>query len=95
MTEHTAMLLALLALTLINAAVTVAVARSGYYERRQLLAQAAIVWLIPVIGALIVGVFLRTQRESSVFDTRAYPEPSEKAVILELDSTSHGEGSEN
>ncbi len=88
---NTAILIVLLALLAINAAVTVAIARSGYYEGRQLLAQAAIIWLVPVIGAVIVGVFLRVQRESSTFDTRAFPEPDEKAAVLEPESSSHNQ----
>jgi hypothetical protein len=63
-----------------NVAVSVAVARSGYYSRAQKMGQIAIVWLLPFVGALAVGVFLYSQRDNPMFNTRAYPEPSEKAV---------------
>ena len=39
-----------------------AVARSGHFTSAQVAGQAAIVWLLPVVGAAIVGAFLRSQR---------------------------------
>ena len=53
-------------IALVNVAVCVAVIRSGYYTSAQISAQVAIVWLVPVLGAIGVGMFLRSQRGSSV-----------------------------
>ncbi len=94
MTGETVILIALLALMAVNTAVSAAVVRSGYYERRQVMAQTAIIWLVPVMGALIVGVFLRAQRDASPFDTRACPDYSENAVPLEPEA-SHDQDSWN
>jgi H+/Cl- antiporter ClcA len=71
-------------LLLANIAVSVAVMRSHYYSGRQKLSQVLLVWLLPLLGALVVGVFLYSQRDNAMFDTRAYPEPSEKAVALNM-----------
>ncbi len=95
MTENTIGLLVLLALILINGAVSVAIARSGYYERKQLLAQVAIIWLLPAVGAIFIGVFLRTQRETSTFNPRALPERSETAAALGLGDVPHDQSSDN
>jgi hypothetical protein len=72
-----------------NLAVSVAITRSGMYEKRQVLAQLAIVWLAPVVGVVFVGLFLRSQRDNPMFDTRAYPERDEKALGAELDTSQH------
>jgi len=72
--------------------VTIAVSRSVYYSRRQKRIQVCIVWLVPLAGALLVGVFLYSQRDNPVFDTRAYPEPSEKATPITIEASLHGHG---
>lgn len=89
MVGNSVILIALIALAAVNAAVSIAIIRSGYYERRQLIAQVAIIWLIPMMGAVLVGIFLRVQRETSTFDTRAFPERSEKALLTDLGGPSH------
>ncbi len=77
---------ALLAVTLVavvvvlDCVVSVAVVRSQYYSTMQKAAQVVLVWLLPIVGAIVVGVFLYSQRDNPIFDTRAYPEPEEKAV---------------
>jgi hypothetical protein len=68
------------ALSVANFVVSVAVARSHYYSSRQKVVQVLLVWALPLLGAVAVGVFLYSQRDNEMFDTRAYPEPSEKAV---------------
>lgn len=55
----------------------------------QKLAQCSIVWLVPIIGAVGIWAFLRSQYNWNKFDTRAYPEHSEKMVLLELDKSEH------
>jgi hypothetical protein len=82
---------------LANAIVSFLVIRSHFYSVSQKLAQCAIVWLIPVLGPVGVWAFLRTQREWEKYDTRAYPEPSEKMVAVEINNSildSFGENSD-
>ena len=67
-------------LVLANLLVSVAVSRTHYYSRHQKLVQVLLVWLLPLIGAVGIGVFLYSQRDNTMFNTRAYPEPSQKAV---------------
>jgi hypothetical protein len=52
------------ALVALNVLVSAAVARSGYFTRGQVLAQAVLVWLVPLIGAVIVGTFLWSELHS-------------------------------
>lgn len=81
MTPSSLIAIVLLAILIVaNLVVSVAVARTHYYDRRQKFVQVLLVWLLPLIGAVGVGVFLYSQRDTTMFDTRAYPEPSEKAV---------------
>ncbi len=83
--------IALLGLVLLgNFAVSIQVLRSRYYSTPQMLVQCGIVWLIPILGAVGVWAFLRSQHGWDKYDTRAYPEPSEKMVVTELDASSHG-----
>lgn len=63
--------------------------RSLYYSVRQKLAQCMIIWLLPVIGATVIWAFLRAQGHAEIFDTRAFPEPSEKAVAVEVQNAIH------
>ena len=72
--------------------VTIAVSRSVYYSRRQKKIQVCIVWVVPLVGALLVGVFLYSQRDNPMFDTRAYPERPEKATPITIEASLHGHG---
>jgi hypothetical protein len=49
------------ALVLLDLAVTVGVARSGLYEPGQKRLQYLLIWLLPLLGAAIVGLVLREQ----------------------------------
>jgi hypothetical protein len=80
-------IIAVLGLT--NLLVTVLVLRSRYYSIGQKLAQCAIVWVVPFFGPVAVWSFLRTQEHADIFDTRAYPEPSQKMVAVEVDNAIH------
>ena len=51
------------ALAVIDAIVCIFVMRSPYHSSRQKLIQCAIVWLLPIIGSLVVAVFLYSQRD--------------------------------
>ncbi len=46
-----------------NCATCIAVLRSGMYTRSQVLLQSAVIWLVPILGALVVALFLRSQRD--------------------------------
>ncbi|HEY3049432.1 MAG TPA: hypothetical protein VGJ72_18465 [Polaromonas sp.] len=74
MNDATLFLAALVCIALLNAVVSVAVARSGYYSGGQVAAQVVIVWLIPVLGAVVVGVFLWSQRAATASTSGADPE---------------------
>jgi hypothetical protein len=62
-----------------NIGVSMFVWRSHYYSRQQKLVQCAIVWLLPVLGVVAVGVFLYSQRDNDMFDTRQYPHRNEES----------------
>ena len=47
---------------LLNLAISVAVARSQGLSFGQKLAQCLVVWLLPPLGALLIGLFMWTQR---------------------------------
>ena len=77
------------ALTIANLWVSVSVIRSPFNSARQKLAQCLIVWLIPMLGAIGIWVFLRAQYNWQKYDTRAYPERSEKAVAVAVQDAIH------
>jgi hypothetical protein len=70
-----------------NALASVLVIRSRYYLWPQKLMQCAVVWAIPLLGPIAIWAFLRNQEQADIFDTRAYPEPSEKMVAAEIQNT--------
>ena len=56
-----------------NFAVSVQVIRSSLHSRKQRIVQLAIVWLMPVLGAIVIGLFYRSvgrSASSSVAHTR-------------------------
>jgi hypothetical protein len=56
----------------------------------QKVAQCLIVWLVPLLGAVGIWAFVRSQYNRAKYDTRALPEDSEKMVLVELDKSEHG-----
>jgi hypothetical protein len=54
----------------INVAATVALFRSSVTSRKQQWAHLAIIWLVPVFGAVLIGVFYHS------ISTKEAPEPS-------------------
>ncbi|AXS80630.1 hypothetical protein HYN24_11725 [Dechloromonas sp. HYN0024] len=72
-----------------NVVVSVQVIKCPMLSAFQKAAQCSIVWLAPIIGAVGIWAFLRSQYNWNKFDTRAYPEHSEKMVLLELDKSEH------
>lgn len=74
------------AVVAVNLVCSIAVIRSQFYSIPQKLGQVAIMWLIPILGSLLVWSFLRSQYNWKMFDTRTYPEHSEKMRAVEIDS---------
>ena len=86
--EFSAPMLGLLAIIgLSNVVISFLIMRSHFYSVGQKLAQCAIVWLIPVLAPVGVCAFLRTQRGWEKYDTRAYPESSEKMLAVEIQTS--------
>lgn len=81
-----------LALAFANLWVSVSVIRSPFHSAGQKFAQCLIVWLIPLFGAVGIWVFLRSQYNGQKYDTRAYPESSEKMVAVEVQDAIHASG---
>ncbi|HZE60984.1 MAG TPA: hypothetical protein VE085_10545 [Burkholderiales bacterium] len=79
----------LAALVIGNLAVSVALIRCRFYTPLQKLVQAAIVWLIPILGAVGIWSFLRAQYNWEKYDTRAFPEPTQKGVAIEVNNAIH------
>lgn len=46
---------------IINVVVSVAVAMSGGYSVRQKVVQIAVIWFVPVLGAVLLGLFMLSQ----------------------------------
>ena len=65
MTSVESLLTALSLVVLADIATSVAVARSGLYGRSQVLAQIGIVWVVPILGAILVATFLWSQRRQA------------------------------
>lgn len=84
-----ALLFALIALAVLNVAVSVPLFGSPFYSAQQKAVQLAVVWLLPIVGAVLILSFLRAQFKWKRHDTRTYPEPSEKMVLNELDHSAH------
>jgi ABC-type transport system involved in multi-copper enzyme maturation permease subunit len=73
-----------------NVVVSIAIAGAVYYSPQQKIAQILLIWFVPLIGAIGVGVFLYSQRDNEMYDTRAYPEPSEKAIAYTIHESVQG-----
>lgn len=76
-------------LGLINLYISIIVIRCPFYSPTQKLAQCLIVWLIPIIGPVGIWSFMRAQYNWQKYDTRAYPEPSQKMVAVEINNAIH------
>ena len=77
----------LLVVVAINVYVSLRVCRSHYYSSNQKAVQCLMIWLIPVLGPIGIWVFLRTQVGWEKYDTRAFPEPSKKMVVVEVSNS--------
>jgi hypothetical protein len=64
------LLLVLAVIVSLNVAATIAVWRDEYSERRQKILQIALVWLVPLFGALLVlGVHRKAEKPSGAYQT--------------------------
>lgn len=75
---------------LANIRVSTLVIRCPMFSSFQKLAQCAIVWFVPLLGAVGIWAFVRSQYNWAKYDTHAFPEHSEKMVLVELDTAGHG-----
>ena len=62
MLEHKALLETVAVVVALNFAVSIAVAASAGYTLRQKLMQIALVWAVPLLGSVVFGLFLWSQR---------------------------------
>lgn len=72
----------LAALGIASAAVSYAVAVSSCFSPRQKVAQILIVWLVPVVGSIVVGMFLVEQADASPLRTAQGGAPDRHAFEL-------------
>ena len=90
MNQETVLFVALSLVLLLNALVSVALFRSGAYSKWQAVAQSAIVWFVPLLGAVFVGLFLLSQGTSQ----KASNGSAEHENWQNAEEKSHGESHE-
>ena len=92
MSTGTAIAIGLIAILVgANLVISISLVRSRFYSPVQKLAQGAIVWLVPIFGVIGIWAFLRSQHNWEKYDTHAFPDPSQKAVAVEVESAIHGD----
>jgi len=88
MSEIPPWLIALVAVVaMYQAYVTLAIARSGLLTRTQLLTQCALIWLLPLLGAVVCHWFYalhRTYEKSSRPARDSLPDPLQPGPVNEL-----------
>lgn len=75
MSKHDLFTNALIATMVLNAIVSIAIACSACYSPRQKIMQIGLVWILPVVGAIVFGLFLFSQYGSS--PATGYPSQDE------------------
>jgi hypothetical protein len=75
----------------IDLAICFQVGRSGFYTKPQVIAQCAIVWLIPLFGPLLVWAFLRSQYHWQKLDTHFTGETYDGLAADAFDGSTHGD----
>jgi TRAP-type C4-dicarboxylate transport system permease small subunit len=81
---------ALIAIIAINFATSIWLAKVEFLSSKQKLAQGLMVWLVPVIGAVIVASFLFSSRERPERRSHDIPQDSDyPGVNLETSHESH------
>lgn len=79
------------AIAVANIRVSALVIKCPMFSSFQKVTQCLIVWLVPLLGAVGIWAFVRSQYNWAKCDTRAFPEDSEKMLLAELDKSEHGE----
>jgi hypothetical protein len=74
-------------LLIANIAVTISICRADEYTRNQKLAQAAVVWLLPLAGSAVVYGVLHSSRETTQPKSGHVPETNTEG---EYAGSSHG-----
>lgn len=72
------------ALVVLNSAISYAVARSVFYSAKQKLVQGGLVWLLPLFGSLLVGMILWSNHDRA-FLSRHPPDIEPGDVALSSD----------
>jgi hypothetical protein len=62
MNMHDTLTIALIAVAVLNSIVSIAIAISAYYNGRQKVMQIVLVWAAPLLGSVVFGLFLWSQR---------------------------------
>jgi len=78
------------AIVVANIRVSALVIKCPMFSSSQKVAQCLIVWLVPLLGVVGIWAFVRSQYNWGKYDTRAFPEDSEKMVLVELNKSEHG-----
>lgn len=77
MTANSILYIVFAIIAAVNLAVSIAVARSHYYERTQVVLQVLLVWVLPVVGAVIIAMVLRSQNGGARAYTESFPDRNE------------------
>ena len=78
------------AIAIVNLVVSIAIAISPGYTPRQKIAQIVLVWLIPVVGSVIFGLFLWSQGGSAP-PSRASSDAPDRSLMLSEAARSIGQ----
>lgn len=65
MSTHEIIKDALIAVAIFNLIASAAVASSSAYSSRQKIVQVLIIWVVPVVGGVLFGLFMLTQRRNA------------------------------
>lgn len=68
---------AVFALFAFNLIVTVQVFRADFLAGKQKIAQSLVIWLIPIIGALAISMFLKPNRETAPANSQHVPDKND------------------
>ena len=82
--------IALVAVAMIaNLSVSAAFLRSAHYSLAQKIAQLCFIWLLPLLGALLIGVRLAGRRNVSPVSAHAMPPPGVPSPIVKAATPQH------
>lgn len=72
-----------------NTVVSLRVAISQLFERRQVIAQIILIWLFPIIGFLLIGLFLKNEERPASPIAIGVIDTDEKGNMLDSPLTGH------